>query len=122
MTQIPGYYTRKEIAAILGISNERISKIAQRDKWTEYKIGRYTLYPIEDIQRTALKMDAQKAWAILGIPRHLWGAWWLADTDEIIDLICPTCGATAYQPAGDHKYSNQAACPACGWSIKYQRT
>lgn len=118
MTQIPGYYTRSESAALFNISGQRIADIARRDDWAEYKIGRYCLYAAEDVERTAIKLDAQKAWAILKIPRSLWGSWWLADVDEILDVECPACGKLAYQPAGQTKYSSLAACPSCGWSNK----
>jgi transglutaminase-like putative cysteine protease len=75
MTQIPGYYTRQEAAALLDLSTQRIGAIAQRDAWTGY-----WLYVREDVDRTAIKQDAQHAWAILRIPRSLWGA------------ACPSCG------------------------------
>jgi hypothetical protein len=116
MSQIPGYYTRPQAAALLGLSGQRIAVIAQRDDWTAYQVGRSWLYVKDDVDRTALKMDAQRAWAILRIPRHLWGAWWLADVDEIHVLPCPTCEESAYSPAGDTKYSHLAACPGCGWT------
>lgn len=118
-TKILGYYTRTEAAALLGVSTQRVAIIAQRDNWTALQVGRSILHPAEDVQNTHLKMDAQKAWAILEIPTKLWGAWWLGDVDEILDVECPSCGQLAYQPAGQHpKYSCLAACPSCGWNNK----
>jgi hypothetical protein len=117
MSQLPGYYTRPQAATLLGVSGQRVAVIAQRDDWTAYQVGRSWLYVKFDVDRTALKMDAQRAWAILRIPRHLWGAWWLADPDRFTTLTCPDCNAAAYSPAGNHpRYSILAACPSCGWT------
>lgn len=115
MTILPGYYSRKEAANALGVSPQRISEIAKRDDWATYQVGRSKLYIARDVEISLLKLEAQKAWAMLGIPHHLWGAWWLADTDEIDAFECPSCSQAAYSPAGDTKWSEMAACPSCGW-------
>lgn len=109
------YLTRAQAAEYLDVSRKRVSDIAKRDNWTIQAVGRSHLYPKEDVQRTAEKMEAQKAWRLLSIPFTFWGAWWLADMDGIITLPCPQCGKTAYQPAGQHPqgYNDRAACPSC---------
>lgn len=116
MTQVPNYYTRREATDLLGVSAARVGKIAERDDWAAVRVGSSFLHPKEDVERSALKREAQKAWRALGIPHNLWGSWWLADTDEFEMFPCPDCGAGAYRPGGDHpRYSHRAACSACGW-------
>jgi len=113
--KIPGYYSTLQAATLLSISRQRVSAIAKRDHWLTRRVGRSHLYAADDVQRTQTKMAAQRAWAILGISRRNWAAWWLADVDEIGTLPCPDCGGAAYTPAGDTKWTGHAACPTCGW-------
>ncbi len=112
---IPGYYTRKEAADLLGITPQRASAIAKRDGWTGHRVGQSWLYNKASVEQTLVKAQAQKAWAALEIPLRLWGAGWLADMDAIDIFECPDCGDTAYSPAGETKWSELAACPSCGW-------
>ena len=112
---ISGFFTRRQAADKLGVTPQRVSAIAKRDDWSAVQVGRSWLYEREDVERTAIKMAAQKAWALLGIPRNRWGEWWLADPDSIGVLPCPACGGVAYTPAGETEWTGGAACPSCGW-------
>ena len=112
---ISGYFTRRQAADLLGVTPQRVSDIAKRDEWDAVQVGRSWLYEREDVERTAIRMAAQKAWTILGIPHNRWGEWWLADPDSISFLSCPTCGCVAYTPAGATEWGGRAACPSCGW-------
>jgi len=112
---IPGYYTRQGAADLLEVTPQRVSAIARRDKWHKSRIGPSWLYNQADVEHTFVKTQARRAWLILGIPSKLWRARWLDDVAAIDILECPNCGGSAYGPAGEQKWSGQAACPTCGW-------
>ncbi len=114
-TSIPGYYTRQGAADLLGVTPQRVSAIARRDNWRRSRIGPSWLYNQADVEHTFVKTQARRAWRILGIPSKLWREPWLDDVDAIGMSKCPNCGSDAYSPAGEQKWSNQAACPTCGW-------
>lgn len=107
--------TTKQAAARLDISVRRIQALVASGQLEAQKIGRDWLIDPVSVNRRLTLQEAQCAWSLLGIPRRLWGTWWLSDVDEIGAFPCPSCGEQAYSPAGETKYSDLAACPACGW-------
>jgi len=109
--------TTAQAAQRLGCTRRRVLALIHEGQLDAERFGRDWAIDEESVARRQVVQDAQRAWAILAIPPRLWGAWWLADPDEIDSFPCPHCGGRAYSPAGDTKYSHLAACPTCGQTI-----
>lgn len=107
--------TTKQAAERLGLSVRRVQALVQAGQLEARRIGRDWLIEDVSVDRRLMVQEAQRAWSILGIPRRLWGAWWLADMGEVSTTLCPECGGLAYSPGGGTKYSGREACPSCGW-------
>lgn len=107
--------TTQQAAEKLGLSVRRVQAMITAGQLDATKPGRDWLIDPVSVDRRLELQQAQAAWDLLGIPRRLWGAWWLSDVDEIESFDCPSCAGLAYSPAGDTKYSHLAACPGCGW-------
>ena len=108
--------TTQQVADILGVSTRRVRYMIAAGQLDAQEFNHTWAIEEASVTRAQELQRAQRAWAILGITRRLWGAWWLSDIDELETLVCPVCGATAYSPAGETEYSNLVACPNCEWT------
>lgn len=114
---ILGYLSTAQAAAHLSLTRQRIHQLARAYGWDRHEIGGIVLWVERDVDIHAQRMEAQKAWRLLGIPPSQWAWAELADVNDFETFECPECGELAYSPAPGCKWIG-AACPSCEWTEK----
>lgn len=106
MSQIPGFYSIKEAAPILGLTRIGARKVPRREGWpVAFKIGWVNFYAAADVHEYRDHQQRTRLVTALG-----WRGRGLYRNDDI-DIICPQCGAFAVEWPAPPEIQIKYRCP-----------
>ncbi len=92
MPQIPGFYSTKEAAPILGLTEIGVRKVARREAWAvAFRIGGANFFNAGDVREYRDHQQRTRLVTALG-----WKGRGLYRNDDI-DIICPQCAGFAVE-------------------------